>query len=500
MSSTKRQLRNLHSKVECNTRKNRCNNYVIHTKSDRLDEYFNHSRTVDTNHYRLFSHTHAGKKKLIALLVITIPIYMILSAELISTSSDLPPLPNHLTPNSDDNHLLDDCEACKLVVESFEKGMEKTMRGKHEGGDTSWEEKNLKNYADSEVRLVEIQEDFLCNDVTKSKTQCFSLVEEAEQHIEDWWFKDRRNNVRLHDYLCINKLKKCCTDGAYGPTCQPCPSDCNRHGICDGSGTRSGSGECICNPGYMGAQCEECQQDYFMVQTQNAQSPSRKNQFSCLACHSACSGGCSGPSTVNCTECKPGYYRDPITKQCNDINECELSSDGLSVEAEKLCPDGTYCLNTEGHYRCASCHQACSTCLAYGRDKCIACASDFFMDEEHNCIYTRDYNRHDPNMRDDENVLAYIWRRFQTDIVLKIMLNILLYPLVRWIVEKVNRGSTFIRKVIIFLATINLQMEIYPFVHKMIITNFGKNLNETNPGPTSDDFDVLNNLPSNEEL
>ena len=394
----------------------------------------------------------------------------------------IPPIGNDDVP--------DQCEACKLVVGSFQKGMERTLRGKHDGGDTSWEEKNLKNYADSELRLVEIQED-LCDDVSKGKAQCFSLVEEAETHIEDWWFKHRKDNVRLHDYLCINKLKKCCPEGSFGPTCQPCP-ECNHHGGCDGSGSRTGSGECICDSGYAGDQCEECQPDYYKLQTLNAKSPDQEGRFSCLPCHDSCSGGCSGPNSANCTECRSGFRRDPITKQCNDINECELNSQGLPLGASKLCPDGTYCLNTEGHYKCADCHRACSTCVAYGRNKCIACASDHFLDAERNCIYTSDYHRHDPTMRDDESPLAYMWRRFQTDITLKIMLNILLYPLVRWLVEKINYGSAFTRTVITFLATINLQMELYPFVYKMIITNFGKNMaNVSDVGRARDDpFDA----------
>lgn len=470
-----------HGDIRMDT-ENECNNYVIDrcTQRPNTDSPME-PEGVDNNHYRL-----ARRIRLSSFNLITIPLILILLTDLASSVSELPP---SLLPK--DNDAPDDCETCKLVVGSFESGMAKTMNGKHEGGDTSWEERNLKSYADSEVRLVEIQEG-LCEDVTKGKSQCFSMVEDAETHIEDWWFHHRKNNVRLHDYLCINKLKKCCPKDAYGPTCQPCPK-CNDHGDCEGSGTRTGTGECQCHLGYSGEECEECQSNYYKLQTMNAKSANQENQFNCLECHTACLQGCTGPSSANCTECKPGYRRDLLTNLCIDINECELNSNGMSVGASKLCPDGTYCLNTEGYYKCADCHRSCSTCIGHGRDKCLTCAANHFRDEEtHNCIYARDYHRFDPNKREDETFLAFFWRRFQTDIVLKIMLNILLYPLVRWIVEKVNYGSSLTRTIIIFLATINLQMELYPFVQKMIITNFGKNNASASDEPSefssSDEF------------
>ena len=34
------------------------------------------------------------------------------------------------------------CAACNSLVKSFEAGMQRTVRGKFEGGDTAWEEKN----------------------------------------------------------------------------------------------------------------------------------------------------------------------------------------------------------------------------------------------------------------------------------------------------------------------------------------------------------------------
>ena len=48
--------------------------------------------------------------------------------------------------------------------------MARTARGKFEGGDADWEEKKLRSYSNSEVRLVEIQEK-LCTDVKKGENQ-----------------------------------------------------------------------------------------------------------------------------------------------------------------------------------------------------------------------------------------------------------------------------------------------------------------------------------------
>ena len=68
------------------------------------------------------------------------------------------------------------CSACSSLVKSFENGIERTSRGKFEGGDAAWEEKNQKKgYAISEVRFVEIQER-LSTDVSRGETQVNLLL------------------------------------------------------------------------------------------------------------------------------------------------------------------------------------------------------------------------------------------------------------------------------------------------------------------------------------
>lgn len=45
-----------------------------------------------------------------------------------------------------------------------------------------------------------------------------------------------------------------CPDGQFGPKCEHCP-DCGDHGLCDGTGTTRGSGQCVCNLGWSGPHC-----------------------------------------------------------------------------------------------------------------------------------------------------------------------------------------------------------------------------------------------------
>ena len=67
------------------------------------------------------------------------------------------------------------CAACEALVNSFDLGLERTSRGKFEGGDTAWKEKNqVRGYSNSEVRFVEIQEE-LCKDVKKGKRLLYIL-------------------------------------------------------------------------------------------------------------------------------------------------------------------------------------------------------------------------------------------------------------------------------------------------------------------------------------
>ena len=198
-------------------------------------------------------------------------------------------------------------------------------------------------------------------------------------------------------------------------------------------------------------------------------------QFSCIACHEACSGGCTGSGPANCTDCRRGYERDPETNSCVDINECELGPDNeIEMGAKRLCSDGTYCVNTNGHYKCADCHRACASCLSYGADKCLTCASDHYMDEEHNCVYSPNSEGYYPFMKEGESVWSFVGRRLRSDMLMTIIINMMLYPIVRWLVDKFNLGNQMLKEILTLFVTASIGVELYPYVYKVIATNFGR--------------------------
>ena len=76
-------------------------------------------------------------------------------------------------------------------------------------GGFSWEERNqAKGYAQSEVRLVEIQEK-LCDDVERGQDQCHDNHHAWEAHLEEWW-QEHQDEKSLKDYLCVETLKVTC--------------------------------------------------------------------------------------------------------------------------------------------------------------------------------------------------------------------------------------------------------------------------------------------------
>ncbi|CAB4034938.1 cysteine-rich with EGF-like domain 1 [Paramuricea clavata] len=139
--------------------------------------------------------------------------------------------------------------------------MERTSRHNFGGGNTDWEETRLGTWADSETRLIDIIEG-LC-----SATECHSMVEEHEEDIENWWFKQKSNGVELETWLCIDTIQVCCPSGKFGRSCEECPggaeTPCSKHGKCKGNGTRTGTGECECDDGYTSKSCNECDEGFY---------------------------------------------------------------------------------------------------------------------------------------------------------------------------------------------------------------------------------------------
>ncbi|KAF9421146.1 hypothetical protein HW555_002858 [Spodoptera exigua] len=257
------------------------------------------------------------------------------------------------SPNANGDQKLSECRRCKVLTESFNHWLDKTSRGKYEGGDAAWEEAKLKSYARSEVRLVEIQEG-LCSELKIHQDACYAVAEESEQVLEKWWFDVNSVSLDLYTWLCIETLQQCCPSNHYGIDCSPCPQDkynkiCAGHGKCDGAGTRKGNGTCICRKGYKGVICDECATGFYQT-----------SDSLCKACHKACNG-CNGDGAASCEACNEGWELQ--SGMCLDVNEC----------ASSVCEHHQYCTNIEGSYKCFDCDTSCNTCAGEGSSNCTAC-------------------------------------------------------------------------------------------------------------------------------
>ena len=222
------------------------------------------------------------------------------------------------------------CEDCRRLVEDFHRGVDDTKNGGFSGGDVFWEEENLKSYANSELRFVEILEN-VC--VTK-EFNCFLILEQFEDYLEAWWQSGRE--VDLFEWFCVGKVSICCQEGQYGTECLPCPEHegrvCSGRGKCVGSGTRDGDGTCHCDTGYGHNNCNECTNGFYRT--------TQEDNFICVACDTKCDG-CDGPGDSACVACKSGFIIGE--GGCKDLDECGT---------ESICGDNEVCSNSDGSYLC----------------------------------------------------------------------------------------------------------------------------------------------------
>lgn len=257
-----------------------------------------------------------------------------------------------------------DCQACRIFANSFKNGLERTARGKYEGGDTAWEEEKLKkSYKRSEIRLIDIQEG-LCREEPKFEVYCHNIAEKAEDFVEQWWAQDPDDSGDFFTFICIENMKLCCPEHHFGKDCALCVfnlgSVCSGNGKCRGEGTRKGNGTCLCNSGYTGEKCENCAIGYYL-------SDKDDNKLVCSPCHKSCLDHCRGGTPRDCVTCKPGYMYD-TEEGCTDINECD--------EGNK-CKEQQFCANGQGSYACLACDKSCDRCYGDGPDMCRKCAKGY---------------------------------------------------------------------------------------------------------------------------
>ncbi|CAH1715246.1 unnamed protein product [Chironomus riparius] len=286
--------------------------------------------------------------------------YLLLTTTLVTCDFQAPPLSNSFGTKdeklkAEKQQKFPPCKSCTVFIESFKKGLEKTERGKHEGGDAHWEEKKLGSYKTSELRLVEIQE-MLCTDIVRGEQQCHTIAEEHESEIEYWW-KHQEEFPDFFKWFCIDTLKVCCPPNRFGKDCLEC-SDCSGNGVCKGNGTRKGNGKCKCDNGYDGVRCDACGSGYY-------ESFKDETTLLCSECHIACESSCKGAGPRNCQKCKTGWFQKE-NEGCFDINEC--------MEKSPCNTKSHFCVNNEGSYACLECDKSCSGCEGDGPDMCKECA------------------------------------------------------------------------------------------------------------------------------
>lgn len=251
------------------------------------------------------------------------------------------------------------CHTCRGLVNSFNKGLERTIRDNFGGGNTAWEEEKLSKYKDSETRLVEVLE----NVCSKSDFECHRLLELSEELVESWWFHKQQEAPDLFQWLCSDSLKLCCPSGTFGPSCLACPGGtekpCGGYGRCEGEGTRGGSGHCDCQAGYGGEACGQCSLGYFEAERNTS-------HLVCSACFGPCAR-CSGPEESHCLQCKKGWALHHL--KCVDIDECGTE--------RANCGAHQFCVNTEGSYECRDCAKACLGCMGAGPGRCKKCSPGY---------------------------------------------------------------------------------------------------------------------------
>uniref|UniRef100_A0A0X3NUK1 EGF-like domain-containing protein n=1 Tax=Schistocephalus solidus TaxID=70667 RepID=A0A0X3NUK1_SCHSO len=260
------------------------------------------------------------------------------------------------------------CTLCRSLMMKIREHFDNTAAHNFGGGNTDWEERFLGSYFVSETRLNEILEKVYSEEKSPMSN---GLLSDVEEFIEDWWLNNlktgRSTIADLEEAVCVHSANFCCPWNKFGVTCAVCSKCSSFGGFCDGNGTRTGSGKCICRNGYIGEDCQSCNTStHFAVLESDG--------LQCLPCHPSCLKGCTDASASTCVDCKAGWKATQSNvsksgKHCADIDECSDSSHN--------CQLGTYCVNIEGSFNCKSCAPSCATCHGPTSLDCLTCASGY---------------------------------------------------------------------------------------------------------------------------
>ncbi|KAF0992879.1 hypothetical protein HZS_3711, partial [Henneguya salminicola] len=190
--------------------------------------------------------------------------------------------------------------------------------------------------------------------------------------METWFFKLRKDDIDLFQYICIQKSQACCPLNHYGKKCQHClgfvnDTMCSGHGKCIGEGTRKGSGECECEGNYNGSMCEKCSDNSYLGE-----------DGLCQSCHQSCADSCVNNTVEGCQgACKIGWTKGP-DGICVDVDECSSNT--------HTCRPDQRCLNVPGRHYCRNCYKSCLTCNGDEANRCLICKPGYVKTQENTCV------------------------------------------------------------------------------------------------------------------
>lgn len=253
------------------------------------------------------------------------------------------------TTNTVEDNIVQQCNDCRITSRSVDDLVRRPRR--------------MDSYGIVEERIdLDKIKKAICKDIASDvdRERCRDFYFKHLNQIEDWG--QSKTQASFHDFICIQRMKYCCSPASYGPKCTKC-TKCGEHERCSGDGTRAGDGTCICKDGHIGPKCATCKPGYYMANqgksilanaaSSNSQKSSQK--ITCTKCHKSCLR-CRHDGPLGCEVCQKGYnWLAPYG--CVDIDECIKSN-------KTICGPNTFCVNTEGSYFCYGKFSSCDSLVS----------------------------------------------------------------------------------------------------------------------------------------